>query len=243
MAKRRTKRIYEVTVEGEYFKGENQTSLLEPYRETVKLNEAHRKAGFVYVFKNHVAPLIMPRKYKGYGGLHTHHLVSVVDLDDTTAVPNDPNLMNLDQLVAFINYNELPVIIDLWDDVDALRQAVIECLEDEETFVEGQDKRAELRGNSIELAQGISELNPELGGGLKAKAKNADRIDELDIPDSSDIELQSDKRRKVKETIDEFTAEELGVESKKPDKNKNKNKKSSGPKKSNLDADDEDDEY
>ncbi len=231
--RRRKQHIYEVTIEGEYFKGENQTSSLEPYKETIKLNEDHKEAGFLSVWKNLVAPRLMPAKYKGYGGLHTHHLVSVVDLDDPEALPNDPTLMNLDQLVAFINHNEMPVEISLYQDEDALRQAVVECIEDEESFLIGQDKRQSARGNQVGLTQGINDLNPELGVGLESRA-NADKIDAKNIPDLEEVEVPSDRAPRQREQTDEFTAEELGVRTKKSGK-----AKPSGRQKSKISDDDD----
>jgi hypothetical protein len=213
MAKRNKSRVYDVTFEGEYFKGENASNSLQPYRETVRLNDEHRVAGFTYVFKNFVAPRLMKTKYTGFGGLHTHHLVSAVDINDPDYVPNDPAIMNLDQLVAFVKHNELPIKIDIYESEDDLRQAVIDCLNDEESFVAAQNKRVQSRGDEIGLAQSINALNPNMGVGLTARADTT-TVKTDRIPDAEDTETPTAARPSGKIQTDKFTAEELGMQSK-----------------------------
>ncbi len=207
--KKRQQRIYDVTIEGEYFKGENQTNTLAPYKETVRLNEDHREAGFLYVWKNLLASKWMPSRYPGYGGLHTHYLVSAVDIEDPEAVPNDPNLMSLDQLIAFIEFHGLPVITDLYRDEDGLRQAVIECIEDEEAFRSAQERRRTSQGHSVQLTSSLNDLNPGLGAGLKAKATGAKKVNTDNLPEVEDVETPSDKAPAFKEETDIFDEDAL----------------------------------
>ncbi len=193
-AKRKPK-IYRVTVVGEYFKTGSQSrdKELHPYREVLRMDEGHKQSGFLYVWKNLMAPQWMPPRYPGYEGLLTHHLESVVDENDPDAVPNDIRLMNLPQLVAFVQVNDLPVDIELYGDEDALKQAVIDCIEDEESFVIGQEKRQSSRGHSVELKQSLSELNPGLQGGLLAKASEAQDVDPDRVPDLDEVVIPNQR--------------------------------------------------
>ncbi len=203
MAKAKKKnRIYKVTVEGEYFKTEHQRGELHPYEETVRMDESHREAGFVWAWKNLMAPAWMPKKYPGYTNLHTHRLVSVVDEEDPDTIPNDPMLMSIDQLIAFIRHNELPVDIGLYPDEDALKQAVIDCIRDEEIFVEGQNRRKTVRGNAVELTNTLALLNEGVSMGLAGKAQNAKDIDPDLIPSTDEVKIPDQRNLSNPKTDD-----------------------------------------
>lgn len=192
----RKPKIYRVTVVGEYFKTGSQSrdKELHPYREVVRMDEEHKRSGFLYVWKNLFAPQWMPPRYPGYEGLLTHNLESVVDESDPDAVPNDVRLMNLPQLIAFVQVNDLPVDIELYADEDALKQAVIDCLEDEESFVIGQEKRQTSRGHNVELKQSLADLNPGLQGGLLTKASEIGSEIDLDrVPDLDEVVIPNQR--------------------------------------------------
>jgi hypothetical protein len=204
MAKTKAKKVYEVTIEGEYHAHTKDGNVLKPYSVSIKLGEEHKQAGFLSVFKNLVAGKVMKQKYPDYAdGLYTHRLVKVVDLSDPESIPKDPSLMNLAQLTAFIQHNELPVQIGLYKDEDELRQAVIECLEDEEVFTQNQEKRKEVRGRDLELTNSLNELNPEFGLGLSTTAAEAEAAnlnparvpsaDEVTLPEKPKTAIQTDE--------------------------------------------------
>lgn len=241
MAKVKKERIYKVTVEGEFFKSEHDKSQLHPYHEEMRMNTEHKEAGFLWVWKNILAPQTMPRKYPGFTGLHTHRLLSVVDEAEPDTIPNDPTLMSLDQLIAFIKHNELPVDIGLYPDEDALKQAVIDCLSDEETFVEGQGRRKEVRGNAVELASSLAALNEGVQVGLESKATGVDKIKTDEIPDADDVVLP-DTRHLSKPQSEDY---ELDVIKNREKAEANKSKKpaaKNGKKADKAEADDDEEE-
>jgi hypothetical protein len=192
MAKKQAaKTVYEVTVSGHYFGGENGQNLLKPYRVTLNMGQEHIEAGTLSVFKNQFAPKAMPAQYPDYTGLATHYLDSCINKADPEQVPTDPALMNLGQLTALIEQNEMPVTIGLYADESELRQAIVECIEDEDAFRKQQDKRQELRGKSVELANSLNELNPGLVSGLSASAAAvaAKDVNPEKVPDISEVKL------------------------------------------------------
>lgn len=191
MAKKTKEKVYGVRIAGDYHAATEKGNELKPYDITVAMNDEHKSAGFLSVFKNLVAPRAMRQEYPDYADhLHTHRIISVVDRDDPDAFPDDPNLMTLNQLYAFIEKNDLPVEPDLYKDEDELKQAVIECLQDEDTFEETQNRRRETRGESVALQKSLSELNPQLGQpGAPNVTPDNTPIDLTKVPDAKDAKL------------------------------------------------------
>lgn len=188
-AKKSKPTVYEVTIAGEYYAEVRGGTELKPYQVTLKMNQEHKEAGFLSVFRNLVAPQTMRAQYSDYGGgLSTHRVISVIDVENPDGVLNDPTLMTLPQLLAFIGKNELPITVALYGDEDALKQAVVDCLTDEDSFVEAQAKRQDLRGASLELANQLSELNPGMSPGLSISQAQlqAKSLDLTKIPDAED---------------------------------------------------------
>lgn len=191
MAKKTKEKVYDVTIAGEYHAATEKGNELRPYEITVAMNQEHKDNGFLSVFKNLVAPRAMKQKYPDYNGsLHTHRLISAVDRDDPNGIPDDPSLMNMAQLFAFIEKNDLPVDADLYKDEDDLKQAVIECLQDEDGFEQAQNKRREVRGESVKLQKSLADLNPDLGVPGAPQTKPSDeKIDPDKVPDKGDVKV------------------------------------------------------
>lgn len=189
MAKKAVKREYEITFEGDYFAAAKGGLELRPYNVTLTMNEEHRQAGFLSVFKNVAAPALMRKKYPDYAdALATHRVVAIKDLAQPDLVIDDPKLMTFAEVIAFVSKNALPVNLTLYKDEDELKQAVVECLEDEDAFVEAQSKRQEVKGPTAAMAASLASLNPELGGGFEAAQKEAATLDLDTIPDSDGIQ-------------------------------------------------------
>jgi len=210
MAKKPKSTIYAVTIAGEYFAAVTNGNELRPYEVTVNMSEAHKQAGFLSTFKNLVAARVMPIQYPNYGGgLASHRIISVFDTANPDAIINDPTLMTLPQLVAFIEKNGLPVTLALYKDEDDLKQAVVDCLEDEETFIEAQDKRQDLRGADIALANELAELNPGLhtvATTPTSAVAESKKVDISKVPDAAEVEVPV-KPVKVKEDTDRVTVD------------------------------------
>lgn len=194
MARKPKNKTYEVTITGDYFAATTGGTELKPYSVTINMSEEHRLAGFLSVFKNILAPRVMPTKYEKYTGLATHRIAAVKDHDDPNAIPPDPKLMTLPQLTAFISKNELPVNVSLYKDEDQLKRAVIDCLRDEDSFIEAQDKRKDIYGGQIEMANELAALNPGLGMvGLQVPDNIAENVDLTNIPEADAVKIPNKK--------------------------------------------------
>lgn len=158
--------VYEVTLHGIYYKeggGSEGKAGFENYEITIKMNDKHKDAGFVSVFKNHVAGKLMPLHVKGYLGLYTHNLKSVKNLTNPDAVNNDPTIMSLQELAGYVEYHELPIELGLYREREDLMQAVLDCEEDEDAFLKNQESRLELRREGLELEADLADLNDGFG--------------------------------------------------------------------------------
>lgn len=208
MAKKPKPTVYEVTIAGEYFAAVTNGNELRAYQVTVKMSQAHKEAGFLSTFKNLVADRVMRTQYPDYGGgLASHRIVSVFDTANPDAIINDPTLMTLPQLIAFIEKNGLPVTLALYKDEDDLKQAVVDCLDDEETFVEAQDKRQNLRGADIALANELAELNPgmnTLSATPTSAVADSKKVDITKVPDATEVDTPV-KPTPAKEDTDRVT--------------------------------------
>lgn len=207
MAKQPKKKTYDVNISGEYFAAVKGGQELKPYNVTVRMNDDHKEAGFLSVFKNLVAPRMMRQQYPDYGDhLMTHRIISIKDTENPDAIPNEPQLMTLQQLMAFIQKNELPVDPGLYRDEDELKEAVIQCLEDEDVFEEAQAKRRELRGANVALANALDELNPGISQGTVPSQVDTSNIDLSKVPHTDDAVLPK-KPQKQDSGTDKITVD------------------------------------
>jgi hypothetical protein len=151
---------YDVTIEGMYFAPSANTSGLaqKPYRVTVKLTQNLVNEGPLSVWKNALAPEMMPKLYPDYQGLATHEIVKSVPLGGGQLT--DISLMNMEQLTEYIHENELPVEAELYQDIGALQQAVLDCEKDEDVFVVAQEALKARVGTAISVKNQALSLNP-----------------------------------------------------------------------------------
>jgi len=112
------------------------------------------------IFKNEVAPLHFPQLFPGFQAVLTHYLREVQCPEDPRRVAENPVLLNRVGLIEFIDDYGLPVEAPLYQDDDQLRQAVLDCIDDEEVFVIQQRRRKEKYGTSAEVRAALMELNP-----------------------------------------------------------------------------------
>lgn len=203
-------KVYVVTVAGQFYDvgGLNNKVTLAEYSETRRLNERHREAGFLSVFKNHILPTALAKKHPGFNGIHTHHIVSVVDEQNPGRVTSDPDLMNLSELMTYIRYNELEIEINLYNDVDALREALKAYIEDPQSFLDAQDKRKELKGDALALISDLADLN-EGEGVATLEDEELEEVDPDSLPD--EVVPASKKGHKMPQPVptEEFDEEDL----------------------------------
>lgn len=170
-ARRKVKRemICVATIGGEYHRSKGTVQELEPYEIELRFDQEMIDKGVLSVFKNTLAPALMPKQFAGYQGLYTHEIRAsyMVDEAGDEWEVEDINLMNRDQLIEYIdNLSNPPCQVNhtVYADAGALRQAVNDWLEavrigKTEDFVKGQDKRREKAGADIDLAQRALSLN------------------------------------------------------------------------------------
>jgi len=187
MSKKTAKKVYEILVEGLYFANDGEKNVQKTYSVKANIGQKHVEAGALSVFKNLIAPDLMPQQYPDYQGLYTHELKYCRDVNNPDEIPNDPRLMNLPQLVAYIQHNELPIQVNLYADVQDLQQALLDYNDDAEQFLKAQDKRKELRGKDLELKAELAELNQGAGVGAnlldaKAAEEQAKLLDPANLP-------------------------------------------------------------
>lgn len=154
--------VYHIVIKGQYHCTEQGRAITKPYRVTVKMTGKHVAAGALSLFKNDVAPTVMPAKYPDFQGLYTHEVESHTVPEAPELEGQNLALLNRVELLAFLEDEELPIQPELFaKDNDQLRQAIMDCLENEEAFLKAQTMFAESgrAGFKSELA----DLNPEVG--------------------------------------------------------------------------------
>ena len=152
---------YDVTIAGTAFVRDPNTNnkTTKPYRCTITLNRQQVEAGPVSVFAKHFAPKILPKALPGYVNLETHELVQTVT---SNGVPvRDTRLMNRLDMELYIAERGYDIYIDLYQDSDSLRQAIIDIESDPSGFQKNQDKIMGIRKESIDLSKSINLLNPQ----------------------------------------------------------------------------------
>lgn len=178
--------VYEVEYAGMYYAPDpaRQGRLLKPYRVKAKVDKATSdKHGFLSPFVNAIAPKMMPKAFQDYLGLHTHFVEGVKNLTHPGQEMEDPTIMGRAQLEEYVENENLPVEVELYQDVDALRQAVIDCEEDEESFKKQQSLRLRVaaeKPNSSKLEQ----LNDDEDG-FEVLPVNPDDPEQIDYNNST----------------------------------------------------------
>lgn len=167
-------RIYLVTIRGAYFaKGVASGSREKQYQVTLEMTKRETKDNPVMLFRNGFENY-MKFKYPDFESLATHELVSTVPKDG--GVIDDFNLLNYPELKVLIAREPMLSAIDptLYFSVDELRQAVLDCLDDEAGF-----KTQQAIKRSI--------TDPSKQKGLTAEQRNLPLIIK-EISENSDLE-------------------------------------------------------
>lgn len=157
------------TIGGEYHQSKGTTQELHPYEIECKFDQDMIEKGVLSVFKNTLAPILMPKQFPGYQGLYTHEIRGsyMVDESGEEWEVEDRRLMNRDQLIEYTDTLSNPsceVDADIYVDAGSLRQAVDDWLEAVRSgttadYIKAQDKRREKHGEDIALATRALALN------------------------------------------------------------------------------------
>jgi len=154
--------IYTLTIEGTAFVRDPVTGVksTKPYTVQVNMDREQVSEGALSQFKRHWAPDNMKHILAGYEGLYEFKITNCVASDGS--IPRDLKLMNRFDLLRHINNQEYDIIEELYEDTDALRQAVMDYEADRAAYIAQQEKLMKLHGKSIRLRKRMAELNPPL---------------------------------------------------------------------------------
>lgn len=177
--------IYRLTFQGVMKCREGADEVERTYELECNMNDKMVKDGPTYIFKNFIAPKHLPIKYPGYMSLVTYHLIRTA-CEDEEALESNINLLDRPGLLKYIYEYGLPVIDNLYKDESELRTAIVDCLEDQESFERNQETLQKLRGKAPQDQSEVDELNP-IGGTIevakttkKAAPKKPSKNPEID---------------------------------------------------------------
>lgn len=157
---KKEKDVYEVTVGGTYITATRHGHLAQnPYKVTFKSPSAEKALS---IFKGHIAPSLMPKRYPGFKRLKTHELLEIKNLTNPGKVPSDVRFMNEDQLNDEIAELGIPLKRELYPNLTELRTAVSTFMESPEAFDKYQERREKFLGETLALKYEAEELNKDL---------------------------------------------------------------------------------
>lgn len=149
---------FEITIGGLYFANISGVISTKPYEVALVMDADHVKAGPLSMFKNFVAPDIMHQRYPDYVGLYTHEVRKTVPKDPAKKL-KDINIMVRGQLIEYAAEKELGIAEALYEDDGALRQAIMDCEADSETFGKAQEILRTRKAKPLALKAGLRALN------------------------------------------------------------------------------------
>lgn len=157
--------LYEAHVFGEYYANAGGTKSIKNYKLEIRVTEQMLKSGVLSVIKNSILHDALKAKYADYRRFRTHDIDKVIDLRTGKPVVQLP-LMNHSQLTKLVEKKGLPIKISLYPKAPELRQAIRDCLDNREAFLQAQSKRKAIHGDLIAHKHTIQELNAGLMNGV-----------------------------------------------------------------------------
>jgi hypothetical protein len=184
--------VYKVTMEGTYFPKDHGEE--KPYRESFLIEERDVINSVKSMWKNHVAtPEVMQTKYHDFGGLATFHIVECVNMDDPESPIDNVRMMNGARLQQYIQEENYPIMLGLYQDTDAIMQAVLDYEDDPEGFAINQEMMYKKRGNKMETRHRLQSLN---AGFLSNEAPLTEQAKEDKRSDAKSFYAHQDELRK-----------------------------------------------
>lgn len=110
------------------------------------------------VFSNDLANEFMPKKFKDYVKLKSYEVLS---RKSPEGFETELSLMSRDELLDYVEDEDLYVYPAMYPDIEQLREAIRECEKDEESFKAKQDAQQKLYGDSVERKSRLKSLNAD----------------------------------------------------------------------------------
>jgi len=134
--------IHLVTFRGQYLNGDTSggRSGFANYETTVRMTQEMVEFNAQSIFLAVLAPVIMPQRYEDYRSLSTYHVVRTVR-EDGQPITNI-KLLNRAELDDLVRREGLPINLAIYKDDEDLRQAILTCAKDPQTFKQVQSKLA-----------------------------------------------------------------------------------------------------
>lgn len=173
------------------------TTAIKPYRVTVLIDHKNIKEhGALSAFKRFIAPTVMSEKYPDFQSLVTYK-VDLCTCDNPDLVADNIHLLGMDGLKEYIESNGLTydregygIDVNLYDDPDKLRQAIVDCETDSEGYKVTQDILRTRYGEVFNSKSDLLRLNAK-------RIPNPGEDDEL--PDHTGGKLDATGNPKSKE--------------------------------------------
>lgn len=185
---------FKYTVTGTYYAALGKGKTLKPFKLDVFLTEEQAKT-HMSVIRNHLLPGMMPQAYPDYLRFRTFTASEGIPL--TKKHHTHIETMGKEDLIAYIEHQELPIDTDLYTDPEAIREAIRLYREQPRVFETEQKTKAERQGPEIKTRRELAEMNPgfNLGGHVGPHFQPKILNDPNNLPDS---DLSPQERKALK---------------------------------------------
>jgi hypothetical protein len=155
--------MYEVNVQGTYYTATDAAAgnIIKDFTVKVNMPAAMLDCAMSHLRNTLLGPAITA-KDPGYKRFRTFEISHITNLDDPTEPITNPLFMSRAELLKFIDAKELDVEEHLFPTVEELRQAVVECRKDPESFAINQKHIKDNREEDILARTALAQANPSL---------------------------------------------------------------------------------
>lgn len=154
-------KVYNVPIYGEAVVNMGGHHELKKYEVVAKMTHGQiRQFSPEHIFKKYLAEALVSPLLPGFVSVVTHFIGPGASCPEKPElVASNPIFLTDQALKDFIEENDMPIQPELYDDDYALRQAIVECLEEEEAFIKNQKILEERKGPSAALRREVLALN------------------------------------------------------------------------------------
>lgn len=155
---------YTITFAGVYFAKDPNSSvgsnIEKKYKITVNMKHSHVNThGAKSVFKKHATALML-QKYPDFQSLSTYHIVAS-ECDRPELLEKNLNVLSRDGLLSYIDNESLDINVHLYDDTDALRNAIVEYNADPDTYAKNQAALETRMGGTLKVRDEFLKMNAD----------------------------------------------------------------------------------